>query len=282
MKEDFKLAVFKTKNRCNVCHEIPIIKEILLEKGINCFITSECLNHHSVSLCPLKDFASDESQFENLKCSNCNLSQTVVDSDSKLFYSCKECDKFFCDNCYNNHIIQFQKTHSVLRIDELDNICNEHYGPFTYFCQKCNINLCPLCYQREHYKHKDKILNLEELTIDEKEYNKIKSKVEEQEAHIQIITINFDKFVKLVNDKFGEYKDIIDGGANYNEGIYNSYMPPDDLNYQSILNMKRVIEIEIPPIEFGKEIEDEIYKVVQLIKSKSSHKIIILNYMACI
>ena len=75
--EKTKLSIFKKKVRCNLCHEIPIIKEILSSNGVNCFITSECLNHHGLFLCPLKDFCDDKSQLDKIKFSVCNSVQDI-------------------------------------------------------------------------------------------------------------------------------------------------------------------------------------------------------------
>jgi hypothetical protein len=273
MKDDKKnkmIAIFKRKIRCNMCHQIPIIKEILLNKGINCFITSECLNRHGVFLCPIQDFASNKTQLDQIKCCKCNQQQTLVDSTSKLFYSCQECNKFFCSKCYHSHLQQFQKTHHVLRIDEFDNTCNKHNGPFTHFCGKCKANLCPLCYQSEHYNH-DGVVELKNVKLSDKEYTEITIKVEVQKAQIDIIDINLDKFIKFVNDKVEEYKKNLEMALKFNRRILNAYVP-NKLNYQSIINIKKVIDIDISDIDFIKEIQNELNKIIDLIKSKSTIK----------
>ena len=272
-KKESMTAIFKRKIRCNMCYQIPIIKELLLNQGINCFITSECLNRHGVFLCPIQDFATDKYQLDNIKCYNCNQVQNFVDSHSKLFHSCKECNKFMCHKCYNSHFQKFQKTHHVLRIDELDNKCYKHYGPFTHFCVQCNMNLCPLCTQREHYNHEN-VLDLKNMQqINDKEYNDITIKVEVQKAQIGIISLNLDKFTKLVNDKIGEYKNNLEMAIEFNSRLLNGYIP-NKLNYQSIINIKKVIDIDITDIDFIKEIQEELYRIAELIKSKSSYKIL--------
>lgn len=271
MKEDFsqeKKAIFEKKLRCNMCHEIPIIKEIFLDKS-NCFITSECLNHHGVFLCPIQDYVSDKSQLDKVKCFSCQNLQTIVDSPSKLFNFCRECNKFFCPKCFNSHITKFQKTHHILKINELDYMCKEHNGPFIGFCEKCNINICPLCSSREHFEHKKK-LYFDQIKLSNKEYNEVKVKVDKQKKEIDEVSSTLDLFVKFVNDKVKIYKNNLNFGLKLNSKILNSYVQ-DKLNYQSILNFNKVIDIDISDIDFVKEIQDEIYKIVELIKSKSSN-----------
>jgi hypothetical protein len=59
----------------------------------------------------------------------------------------------------------------------------------------------------------------------------------------------------------------------FNFKIFNCYIK-DKLNYQSIVNFKKVIDIDITDIYFIKDIEKELEKFVEMIKSKSSYKIL--------
>jgi hypothetical protein len=267
-----KILIFKRKIRCNLCHEIPIIKEILISNGVTCFITSECLNRHGLFLCPIKDFCDDKSQLDQLKCNICNSVQKVVNSTSKIFIFCKECNKFFCPKCAKSHYQKYLKTHHILGISELDYKCKEHMGPYSHFCVNCNKNLCPLCYQREHFKH-DKIIFFDKIKLNEKEYFEVKFKIDEQRAQINIISQYLDNLVKLVNGKIDDYKNNLKMALQFNFKIFNCYIK-DKLNYQSIVNFKKVIDIDITDIYFIKDIEKELEKFVEMIKSKSSYKIL--------
>ena len=64
--------VFRRKIRCERCHEIQILKDILISNGVNGLITSECLNHHGRILCPIKDFCDDKTQFDQINCGVCD------------------------------------------------------------------------------------------------------------------------------------------------------------------------------------------------------------------
>ena len=265
-----RVSIFKRKIRCNICREIPIIKEILISNGVTCFITSECLNRHGVFLCPVKDFCDDKSQLDQIKCNSCNTLQKVVNSPSKLFVFCKECNKFLCSKCSTFHFLKYLKTHHVLTIHELDYKCKEHQGHYSCFCVNCNINLCPLCYQREHFNH-EKVLDFQKIKTTDKIYLEIRFKIDEQKAQISIISGYLDNLIKLITTKIEEYKDNLKMAIKFNFEIFNSYNK-DKLNYQSIINFKKIIDIDITDIAFIKDIENELAKFVEMIKSKSTYK----------
>ena len=267
LSEKAKQFIYKEKIRCSLCYEVPIIKEITNTGGVTCFITAECLNRHGVLLCAIEDFCSEKTQLNHIKCFNCNAVQGVVDNIANFFYFCKECNRFFCPKCFKAHYKKFKNTHSISRIDKIDNICKEHNGPFNSFCVDCNI--CPLCLQRIHFEHKTYTYN--SIMPPVNEINEIKSKLDQQKAQLDIIYLNLDKFVKFVSDKVAEYKKNISTALKFNTLICNS-LQEKRINYQSIVNIKKVIDIDITDVSFIKDIQDEIDKVVKLISTKSSIK----------
>lgn len=262
-------TIFKRKIRCEFCHEIPIIKDIIMNNGVNCFISSECLNRHG-RFCPVQDYCDDKFQLDQIKCNECKLVQNVVNSRSKLFIFCKECNKYFCPKCYKSHYKKFAKTHHELYLHELDYKCKEHTGEFSCFCVSCNKNLCPLCYQREHFDHN--VSQYDKIKPNEKLYTDIKLKLEEQKAQISIINQHLDNLVKLINNKIKEYKHNLKMALLFNYQIFNCYNIKR-LNYQSIANFSKVIDIDITDIAFIQDIQKECEKFVEMIKSKSSYKI---------
>ena len=269
ISEKAKQFIYKEKIRCSICYEVPIIKEITNTGGATFFITAECLNRHGVLLCAIEDFCSDKTQLSHIKCFNCNTVQGVVDSVASFFYFCKDCNRFFCPKCFRAHYKKFKNTHSISRIDKIDNICKEHDGPFNSFCVDCNMNLCPLCLQRIHFEHKT--LTYSSIMPPANEINEILSKLDQQKAQLDIIYLNLDKFVKFVSDKVAEYKKNINTALKFNTLVYNS-LQEKRINYQSIVNIKKVLDIDITDVSFIKDIKDEIDKVVHLISSKSTIK----------
>jgi hypothetical protein len=103
------------------------------------------------------------------------------------------------------------------------------------------------------------------------EINEILSKLDQQKAQLDIIYLNLDKFVKFVSDKVAEYKKNINTALKFNTLVYNS-LQEKRINYQSIVNIKKVLDIDITDVSFIKDIKDEIDKVVHLISSKSTIK----------
>ena len=268
--EKTKLSIFKKKVRCNLCHEIPIIKEILSSNGVNCFITSECLNHHGLFLCPLKDFCDDKSQLDKIKCSVCNSVQDIANSLSKLFIFCKECNNYFCPNCLKDHFKNKLADHHFSYMNEIDYKCKEHLRHFSFFCDNCKKNLCPLCYQRNHFKHKN-IIHFDKIKPTEKTYREIKYKLEEQKAQIDIISEYLENFIKIITTKVNEYINTIKLALNFNYKIFNCYNK-DRLNYQSIINLEKIIDIDITDVSFITDIQNELEQCFQMIKTKSSYK----------
>ena len=268
--EKIKSSIFKKKVRCNLCHEIPIIKEILSSNGVNCFITSECLNRHGLFLCPLKDFCNDKSQLDKIKCSVCNSVQDIANSLSKLFIFCKECKKFFCPTCLKLHFKNNLKDHHFSYINEVDYKCKEHLRHFSFFCENCKMNLCPLCYQKNHFKHKN-IIHFDNIKPTEKAYRDIKFKLEEQKAQIDIISEYLENFLKIITRKVTEYINTIKLALNFNYQIFNCYNK-DRLNYQSIINLDKIIDIDITDVSFITDIQNELDQCIQMLKTKSSYK----------
>ena len=138
--EKTKQLIYKQKLRCSMCYEIPIINEIVSGGGTSFFVTAECLNKHGVYFCTLNDFCSDKNQIDQIKCHKYNKNQGIIDTESKLYYFCKDC-KFLCSNCLPSHNKK-NHNHHMTRIEQLDYICKEHSSPYLGFCPKCNINVC--------------------------------------------------------------------------------------------------------------------------------------------
>lgn len=263
-----KGEVFKRKIRCNICHEIPVIKEILISNGATAFITSECLHLHGVFLCPIKDIVHNRTQLDQVSCIKCN---TVQNASPKLFTYCSECLKYFCQRCSKNHFQKECKNHHGCSIAVMDYKCKIHNSDYEYFCVECNMNLCPACYQREHLNH-EQILSFDKIKPTDKIYSDIKLKVDGQKGQIDIISKILDKIEKEFSENIKVYKDNLNTALDFNNKIFDSYNS-EQLNYQSIVNYQKVIDIDISDISFVKKIQEELEQFSQIIKSKSSYKI---------
>ena len=88
-----------------------------------------------------------------------------------------------------------------------------------------------------------------------------------------VISEYLGNFTKCITKKIDDYQNNLKMALKFNFKIYNCYNK-DKLNYQSIVNFPKVIDIDITDISFIKEIEDELAKFVEMIKTKSSYKIL--------
>lgn len=260
---------FKKKIRCNICHEIPVIKEILISNGATAFVTSECLHLHGVYCCPLKDIVHSRTQLENVSCIKCN---TVQNASSQLFTYCSDCLKYFCHRCSKIHFHKECKNHHGCSVAEMDYKCKLHNSEYEYFCVECNQNLCRICYNKWHLKHAQ-ILAFDKIKPSDKIYSDIKLKVDGQKGQIDIISKILEKIEREFSENVKVYKDNLNTALDFNKKIFDSYNS-EHLNYQSIVNYQKVIDIDISDISFVKKIQEELEQFSQIIKTKSSYKIL--------
>ena len=263
-----KELIYKEKVRCNVCYEIPIIKEVVNVDGSSYFISSECLNKHGTMLCDLKIYCDKKNQIDKIKCHFCNKFQGKVDIKANFFRFCKDCRKFICPACLNTHYQYFQNNHHLINLYELDYLCRDHNSPYTGFCTKCAINICNLCEQTTHLKH-EKIILYSDIMPDKQKIKDISTKLEEQKGQIDEINKVLDKLLKHAN-KAKEYQDNLNANLKFNYQVYNS-LNVDKPNYQSIVNFDKIVNIDITDISWVTEIQSELDNFIKLIKSKSSN-----------
>ena len=263
-----KESIFKQKTRCNLCHEIPIIKEIIHSGGLSYFISAECLNKHGVFFCTLKDFCQDNNQFEGIRCSKCNKIQGEVKSKTELFQYCHEC-KFMCPSCINSKHKKFKKKHPLIDLQNIDFTCCEHLKFYTGFCEECNINICELC-EPNHIKHTKKY-NLKSMIPDQKKIQETEAKIKEQKSQIDEINKVLENLLKIVNTKAKEYKDNLNSDLKLNTQIFNC-LDKEKFNYQSLVNFDKIVDIDISDIGWVDEINDQLNTFIKLIKEKTPNK----------
>ena len=269
MSEDFekiaKQLLYTQKVRCNLCHGIPIIKEIVHSGGLSYFISAECLNNHGIFFYTLDDFCQDSNQFENVKCNKCNKIQGIIKSKKELFQYCKEC-QFLCPSCVNSKHKKFKKKHHLIEIQNLDFICLEHQKNYTKFCEKCNINICELC-EPNHTDHKN-IYQLSSIIPDKNKIKKVEEKINQQKKQIDEINNLLNNFLKVVNEKTKEYQNKLNIDLKLNTQIFNC-LDVEHPNYQSIINFDKIIDIDYSDISWIEEINNQLDKFIKLIKEKA-------------
>ena len=257
--------VYKEKIRCNMCYEIPIIKEMINGGGLSYFISAECLNKHGVMYSALPDFCNEKNQIDNIKCYNCNSYQGIVDSSSKFFNYCKNCKKFYCPSCNIKHFNKYSNSHNTTSIQGYDFLCKIHGSPYSCFCVKCNDNICKFCQQREHLKHE--IINYKEIKPNEQKLQEISLKIEKQKSLVDEVNKILDDFIKITNTKIKDYKEKLGSIIKFNGQILNC-IEEKKINYQSIVNLDKIIDLDINnDIGWINEIQNNLEKFINVIKS---------------
>lgn len=257
-------TIYREKVRCNMCYEIPLIKEILNGGGLSYFISAECFNKHGVMYSALEDFCNDKNQLDSIKCCKCNSLQGIVDSSSKFFNYCKNCKKFYCPSCNAKHFNKYSNSHNTISIQGLDFLCKVHGSPYSSFCFKCNYNICKFCQQREHLKHE--IYNLNEKKPNEQKMQEISLKIEKQNSLVEKVNQILDDFIKIANTKIKVYKQKINSIIKLNNQILNC-IEEKKINYQSIVNLDKIIDLDLNnDIGWFKDIQNNLEKFINIIK----------------
>ena len=244
--------IFKQKLRCNRCHEIPIIKEMVNGGGSSFFITAECYNKHGVYFCALQDYCNDVNQLDKIKCINCKKIQGISNDILRIFTFCKNCNQYFCPECYDS-FKKVHKSHQTIRLDNFDFICKEHNKPYIEYCSKCNSNICINC-KNSHSKHGN-ITVLKDIILFEKKIQNAYDKIKKQQTQIDEINKILNNFLKITNGKAKEYQENINTILKFNHQIFNCY-DPEKLNYQSIVNFDKILDIDISDISWVTEIQE--------------------------
>lgn len=261
-------SIYKEKIRCNICFEIPIVKEVVNGGGVSYFITAECPNKHGVVFSALQDYCNDKSQIDKIKCSKCNTLQGKVNSYQKLFGFCKDDQKFYCASCALKHLNKHKK-HFVCRMDKFDDICREHNAPFFAFCTKCNLNICSQCRQKAHLKH-EPIEFFKNIRPSEEKIAENSKKIEAQKAQIGEIDKILTDFLKIVNGSMKEYHESIMALLNFNTQVFNGFNSVNT-NYQSLMNFNKIMDIDITgDITWIAKLQENLDKLIKMIKDTSA------------
>ena len=111
--------------------------------------------------------------------------------------------KKICQLCMINHIKD--KEHNILHYNKRYSYCNKHIIEFISYCYLCNMNLCKNC-EKEHEKHKNKIILYKKEKIDDKKKKEIEKeikdnieKINKYKYEINYINDMFNNFIKNIN-----------------------------------------------------------------------------------
>ena len=196
--------------RCKNCKQIPLIN--ITNTCKNLFINFDCLCESKNNYFNINEY-NKYIQFNSLHkiiCSNFNEHENKNINKYSTFY-CFDHKTFYCSNCIKNHNI-FCKEHKLIKLKYLDSNCMNHpENKFIGYCKTCSINFCEKC---KHNNNEHKIILFKEILISGDELEKyrenilkIKDSINKLEDIKNIIILNYEKYMKNLEEKFQIFKE---------------------------------------------------------------------------
>ena len=238
-----------TKNYLSRCPNCNLICSLKLNYNEGkYFIHFECENKHEGNI-TLKEYLIKYSKYclSKEKCKECGKDQKEVKGN---FMYCSKCDRFICNLCIGNHIID--DTHNIINLRKYDSLCKIHSNAFCFYCRKCKRNLCIYC-KVNHKSHG--LIDLSELKYTQYQKNKLENEI-----------LNLEKKIISLNEVKHKIVSLIDSLKKSSElelkfiklllSTYQYEENQNNLNFYVIQNLKNVENI----FKFDKiELYDKIY-----------------------
>ena len=175
---------------CTKCNAVPEIKSINYEQNI---IKIKCPKH-GVQKLNIKDYSEKQKEYVyySVKCKDTKLEQrNFITSKRKQYFShCFNCKKDLCLECVNRHSCT-----SLIKVNEINDICRYHLLKYNKYCFTCNKNCCEKC----HCQHNN-------IKIIEKASDEDIKKIEEKKAQIKQNIENQKLFIKFLDTIKETYK----------------------------------------------------------------------------
>ena len=211
--------------RCPECNLIPSLRLKYNDKKDVPSVIYKCERGHDKTML-LEKYMKEFNKYSltNEKCEKCGKSQKEIKED--LFYDNSN-DKFICYQCQQNKIkINYKK---------FDFICKLHLNPYSFYCNKCEKNICSIC-KLEHKYHD--LIDLSEFTYLGKD--EIKLKIDNIKSTIKNLEKVRQEIVKLL-DKLKKSTEIEMYFINNLLSFYEYSESHYDLNYNIKQNLKNFI-----------------------------------------
>ena len=216
---------------CPNCWDIP---ELFLNWQTK-RLTSFCsLNNHQNEY-SLPEFISkcNEHSINNISCKNC-LCSLLLES-KKNFYYCERCNEFFCQKCEKLHNNK-KRTHNIVILNKLGNICSYHNFNYIAYCKSCTKNICDKC-QNSHDGHE--IIFFSDIKPKNKEINYKKNEIEKEKNELKKIQILFRDSINAIYNKYNELMKYKNEIIWLKENIINTFEMKNS-NYNSIQNFNKL------------------------------------------
>ena len=222
---------------CPECEEIPKLEiDHELYK-----IKSVCPKGHLIEDSLINFIKrSNEKLAKSIECSECKKKMNELKNKENDMYKCN-CGKYICVDCKENHeeIKEDNVEHNLIEYNEKDFkcTCSESLEDYTFFCNNCHKNLCPICeaeHPREHniYDYSDEILSEEEINAKSKQ-------LEQQTKIIKVFITQLDNLIKRLEDKINQLKKTLKTHLAINKYIITKF-DRSATNKQMIENIRKI------------------------------------------
>ena len=190
--------------------------------------------------------------FHEIRC-HTNGCKKNVENEQYDFYKCITCSnrdkigKYFCSECTSKH----KGNHFLIKYDDKNYYCDNHYKPFEKFCFTCKKDLCQDC-ENEHSEHK--IASYDEMTTNisdlKESLKKIQKSIENLEEVIENIKYNLEgtkriykRYYDISNDIINKFELFNKNGKNYR--ILRTIRNLKFSNKQILEDLKKIDEEDI-------------------------------------
>ena len=227
---------------CLDCPYIPNIK-ITKQYIINiecqnymkiCSKNNDVISKHVYNKMFVEDYLSElRKKFGNntKKCSLCNI---VINIEN--IYFCSFCNKFLCLNCNNKHNLE-KIDHPTLDFYSINKYCCIHKKNNIFYCHNCFKNICQNCKLKECKNHD--VINLEDISIDNKDINSIIEEIDKEENNIKNIVKNFEYYINFIHKKLMYFIKLRNDIIELKKNILKTYQD-NKFNYNAIMNLKQL------------------------------------------
>ena len=161
--------------------------------------------------------------YSEIRC-HTNGCEKNLENEQYDFYKCLTCSKrdkiakYFCNECKLKH----KNTHILVKYDEKNYYCGEHFEPYEKCCLTCTKDLCKGC-EDEHSGHEISTYTEMTTSVDglRASLKKIKENIDTLEEVIENIKYNLDGTKRIYKRYYNISLDIIKKFETFNKSTKN-------------------------------------------------------------
>jgi len=239
----------------------------ILYKGYKVYIEYRCQNGH-YSYEKIYDFYQ-RNKFNSINSVICSVGYEVNDGKQEFYY-CNDCKKYFCQKDKIAHNENVGKSHNLINVNHIDNICNEHSSIINDYCLDCHKIICNKCISHSNHKK----VSISKLIIKDSKLEEYRNKLNKLKIDYNNFYDECDKtikevldFIECFNISLKRFKNVNDYSFNICEDLLNSYQYLKNKNCMIKLEYNTLFKLNTNFINFDYQITEEENK---LIKNKNS------------